>query len=144
MDGFRDPRVVAVAADPPDQEPVGIEALLAVLEGTLVAKRADRAKLIEDVLQAGRRLAAESDAWAGTSDDAHARIGSVLDDPHRLDVVLNELGIDGPLSASIVSANGDVEQVDQLLLRRAELAATVALLGVACAELLSRDEGASV
>ena len=142
MDGFRDPSVVAVAADPPNEDPVGIEELLAALKVTLVAKRADRAKLIEDVLGAGRMLAAESDAWSGTSDDARGRIQNALDDPPRLQCVLDELGIAGPLRASIVAANVDGAVVDQLLLRRAELAATVAALGVVCAEFSSVQSGA--
>ena len=143
MDGFRDPSVVAVAADPPNGDPVGIEALLAVLGDTLITKRADRAKLIEDVLRAGRTLAAESDVWSGTPDDAHDRIQNALDDPPRLHVVLAELGIEGPLTASIVAADGDDAVVNELLLQRAELAAMVAALGVACAELSNIDRGAA-
>lgn len=135
MDGFRDPGVVAVAADPPSEEPVGIGELVDVLKDALVAKRADRAKLIEDVLRAGRALAAESDAWSGTADDSRGCIENALDDPQRLHVVLDELGIAGPLRASIVAAEGDRAVVERLLLQRAELAATVAALGVACAEL---------
>ena len=142
MDGLQDPTVIPVAAAPPGEDPIGIESLVAVLNDTLVAKRADRVKLIEDVLQAGRRLAAETDAWSGTSDDASSRIQEALDNPTRLAGVLDELGIDGPLREGIVSSDGDAALVDRLLLQRAELAATVAALGVTCAEISSIQSGA--
>ena len=53
MDGFEDPNVLPIAADPPLDEPIGIEALVAMLNETLLAKRADRAKVVKDVLHAG-------------------------------------------------------------------------------------------
>ncbi len=49
MDGLSDPQIVTVAANPPDGEPINIEGLVTSLNDTLVAKRADRAKLIEDL-----------------------------------------------------------------------------------------------
>ena len=142
MDGFLDATVIPVAAAPPDEDPIGIDALVTVLNDTLVAKRADRAKLIEDVLQAGRKLAAETAVWSGTSDDAHGRIQGALDDPEQLVAVLDDLAIDGPLREGIITSDSDLGLVDGLLLQRAELAATAAALGVACAELSDYQPGA--
>ncbi len=141
MDGFRDATVIPVAAAPPGDDPIGIEALIAVLNDTLVAKRADHAKLIEDVLQTGRRLATETAVWSGTSDDARDRIHAALDDPGHLGGVLDDLGIDDPLREGIIASDGDVGLVDDLLLQRAELAATVAALGVLCAEISQPEMG---
>lgn len=142
MDGYREATVVPVAAAPPGEDPIGIESLRAVLNDTLVAKRADRAKLIEDLLQAGRELASETDAWSGTSDDAATRIRDSLNDPEQLAGVLDDLSIDGPLREGIIASDGDSGLVDRLLLQRAELAATVAALGVSCAELSNYESGA--
>jgi len=142
MDGYREAEVVPVAAAPPGQDPIGIESLRSVLNDTLVAKRADRAKLIEDLLQSGRELASETDAWSGTSDDAAGRIREALNDPEQLADVLDALSIDGPLREGIIASDGDFDLVDRLLLQRAELAATVAALGVACAELSNNQPGA--
>jgi energy-coupling factor transporter ATP-binding protein EcfA2 len=141
MDGFADPQIVAVAADPTDGEPIGIESLVAVLGDTLVAKRADRAKLIEDLLGAGRGLASQTSSWIGTADDANERIRAALDDADRLSGVLDDLGIEGPLRHRVATAGAGGEAIDHALLQRAELAATVAALGVVCAEISSDDPG---
>ncbi|MGB5187564.1 MAG: GTPase [Acidimicrobiia bacterium] len=136
MDGFLDPNVVPIAANPSDAPPIGIDSLVAAMNDTLIAKRADRAKVVMDVLQAGRRLASDTNVWSGTSDDAHERIRGSLEDPDELDWVLDGLGIEGPLRADIIAAGEDSARVDQALLRRAELAAIVAALGVVCADLV--------
>lgn len=142
MDGFRDATVIPVAAAPPGEGPIGIEALITVLNDTLVAKRADRAKLIEDLLQAGRKLAFETAVWSGTSEDARGRIQGALGDPEQLVAVLDNLAINGPLREGIIASDGDTGLVDGLLRQRAELAATVAALGVVCAELSNYESGA--
>lgn len=139
MNGFSDPTVHPIAADPPDGEPIGIELLVTALNDTLIVKRADRAKLVQDMLQAGRRLAAETNAWSGTTDDEYDRIRGSLDDPGSLDAVLDELGIEGPMSSHIVASREDVAEVDRALLSRAELAAIVAALGVVCTD-IAHDE----
>ncbi|MEA3501988.1 MAG: GTPase [Actinomycetota bacterium] len=141
MDGFRDPEVLTIAAAPSDGEPIGIDALMASLERTLVAKRADRMKLMADILRAGRRLATDANVWTGTPDDAHAQILDVAGEPEQLADVLDRLEIDGPLRAEIVSANGEADRIDSGLRRRAELAATVAALGVVCAEISGSESG---
>ena len=135
MDGFTDPTVLPIAANPPDEVPVGIDSLVVVLNETLLEKRADRAKVIKDVHQAGRRLAADTNAWSGTPEDAYDRIRGSLDDRESLGIVLDELGIGEPLRADILASGGDTTRVDQELLRRSELAAVVAALGVVCADL---------
>lgn len=135
MDGFVDPNVLPIAANPPGAEPTGIEPLVATLNERLLAKRADRTKVVQDVLLAGRRLAADSNVWSGTSDDAYERIRGSLDDPETLETVLDDLGIEDPLRAGIVATEKDVARVDDALLLRAELAATVAALGVVCVDL---------
>ena len=94
------------------------------------------------MLQAGRKLAAEPAVWSGTSYDAHGRIQGALDDPEQLVAVLDDLAIDGPLREGIITSDGDLGVVDGLLLQRAELAATAAALGVACAELSNYQPGA--
>ena len=139
MDGFTDPTVLPIAANPPGEEPVGIDSLVVVLKETLLEKRADRAKVIKDVHQAGRRLAADTNAWSGTPEDAYDRIRGSLDDRESLGIVLDELGIGEPLRADILASGGDTTRVDQALLRRSELAAVVAALGVVCAD-LTHDE----
>lgn len=139
VDGFRDPQVVAVAAAPPDREPIGIDGLMAALERTFVIRRADRVKLVADILQAGRRLAADANVWAGTPDDAHDEIRGAVGKPEQLSSVLDQLKIDGPLRVEIVSSDEDTGLVDKGLHRRAELAATIAALGVVCAEISHHD-----
>ena len=135
MDGFADPTVLPIAANPPGEEPVGTDSLVVALNKTLLEKRADRAKIIKDVHQAGRRLAADANAWSGTPEDAYDRIRGALDDRESLGIVLDELGIGEPLRADILASGGDTTRVDQALLRRSELAAVVAALGVVCADL---------
>jgi GTP-binding protein EngB required for normal cell division len=135
MDGFADPNVIPIAANPPNGAPVGIDSLVSVLNETLLGKRADRAKVIEDIHQAGRRLAADTNSWRGTPQDAHDRIRNSLDDPETLDAVLDELGIGEPMRTDILSSSDDTSVIDGLLLRRAELAAIVAALGVVCTDL---------
>jgi predicted GTPase len=135
MDGFDDPDVLPIAANPPGRSPIGIDALVTTLNDTLIAKRADRAKVVKDVLLAGRRLAADTNVWIGTSDDAYDRIRGSLDDQDELDDVLRDLGIEGPLRSRIMASSDDGGRVDQELLRRAELAAVVAALGVVCTDL---------
>ena len=142
MDGFCDPELLAIAAAPPDGSPVGIDRLMTSLERTLVAKRADRVKLVADILRAGRRLATDANVWTGTPDDAHDQIRDTAGEPGQLSTVLDQLGIDGPLRAEIVSSNGEIDPIDLGLHRRAELAATVAALGVACAEISDDEPGA--
>jgi len=139
MDGFTDPTVLPIAANPPGEEPVGVDSLVVVLNETLLEKRADRAKVIKDVHQAGRRLAADTNAWSGTPEDAYDRIRGSADDRESLGVVLDELGIGEPLRAEILASGGDTTRVGQALLRRSELAAVVAALGVVCAD-LAHDE----
>lgn len=139
MDGFVDPNVLPVAANPPGGSPIGIELLVVTLNDRLIAKRADRAKVVRDVLQAGRQLAMDTNIWSGTSGDAYDRIRGSLGDPDELDEVLDALGIEGPLRDRIVASRDDDARVDQELLRRAEMAAIVAALGVACADLAQSD-----
>ncbi len=139
MDGFHDPEVLAVAVAPPDGEPIGIEMLMASLERTLVDKRADRVKLVADILRAGRRLAGDANVWIGTPDDAHDQIRDAAGEADRLSHVLDRLEIGGPLRAEIVSSDDDAGAIDKELRRRAELAAVVAALGVVCAEISHHD-----
>ena len=141
LDGFHDPEVLGVAAAPTDGEPIGITALEASIERRLVAKRADRVKLVADLRRAGRRLATDANVWTGTPDDAHEAIRSATGDAGQLSEVLDRLGIEGPLRAEIESSSGETDPVDLWLRRRAELAATVAALGVMCAEIANDRTG---
>ncbi|MEN8233577.1 MAG: GTPase [Actinomycetota bacterium] len=135
LDGFSDPLVHRISADPPSGDPVDIDSLANALEERLVAKRADRAKLVEDLLQAGRSLVSDVGGWRGTPDDAHERIREAAADQDELAAELDELGITGPIADELAAAGNDADTVDRLLRRRAELAATIAALGVACAEI---------
>ena len=141
LDGFHDPEVLAIAAAPTDGEPIGITALETSFERRLVAKRADRVKLVADIRRAGRRLAADANVWMGTPDDAHEAIRSATGDDEQLSEVLDRLKIEGPLRAEIESSSGETDPVDLWLRRRAELAATVAALGVMCAEIANDRTG---
>ena len=141
LDGFHDPEVLAIAAAPTDGEPIGITALQASLERRLVAKRADRVKLVADIRRAGRRLAADANVWTGTPDDAHEAIRSATGDAEQLSEVLDRFKIEGPLRAEIEASSGETDPVDLWLRRRAELAATVAALGVTCAEIANDSAG---
>jgi GTP-binding protein EngB required for normal cell division len=140
LDGFHDPEVLMIAAAPPDGGPVGIPAMESLLKRRLVAKRADRAKLVTDIRRAGRRLATDANVWTGTPDDAYEEIRSATSDAQQLAGVLDRLGIEGPLRAEIESSGGERGPVDRWLRRRAELAATIAGLGVACAEIARDDD----
>jgi GTP-binding protein EngB required for normal cell division len=84
LDGFSAPDVLPVAADPSEGEPTGIDTLRVVLERALVDKRADRLKLVADILRAGRRLAADAKVWTGTPDDAHEQIRGAAGEPVQL------------------------------------------------------------
>jgi hypothetical protein len=139
LDGFEDPVVVPIAVAPRDGEPLGLEALEESIEQHLVAARADRVKLVQSVREAGRRLADDAGLWRGTPDDAYDRIRAAAGDGNQLAEVLAELGIDGPLRASIEAADGRIEEIDDVLLLRSELAAIVAALGVTCAGLSANE-----
>ena len=143
LDGFRDPEVIAIAVAPPVGEPIGIDRLRAVLERRLVERHADRVKLVTDILRAGRRLASDANVWAGTPDDAYDQIRGAAGQPAELSGMLDRLQIEGPLRAEIESSDGETEPIDHGLRRRAELAATVAALGVACAEIANDNLGAT-
>jgi GTP-binding protein EngB required for normal cell division len=140
LDGFRNPDVIAVAAAPSVGEPIGIGRLKALIERTLVAKRADRVKLVADTLRAGRRLAADANIWKGTPDDAHEQIRGAAGESVHLSGVLDGFEIEGPLRAEIEASSGETGPIDLGLRRRAELAATIASLGVACAEIVSDSQ----
>jgi len=144
LDGFSDPEVVPVAAAPFEGEPIGIDTLRVSLERTLVDKRSDRAKLVSDILRAGRRLAADANVWRGTPDDAHEQIRGAAGESIQLAGALDRFEIAGPLRIEIESSSVRSDAIDLGLRKRAELAATIAALGVACAE-ITRDiqEGAS-
>ena len=133
LDGFEEPTVILVAADPPVGSPIGIDELMAAIGRRLIVTRADRVKLVGDLLGAGRRLAADAALWGGTPDGSYDRIREAVNDPERLSAILTEMGIEGPLRRSIEAADG--RTLDGVLLRRSELAATVAALGVECAGL---------
>ncbi|MEA3510628.1 MAG: GTPase [Actinomycetota bacterium] len=141
LDGFRDPEVLPVAAAPRDGGPIGIAMLRAVLERAFVRKRADRMKLITDILRAGRRLAADASLWTGTPDDAHEQIRGAAGEPDQLAGVLDHLEIEGPLRIAIESSGSETDSIEIGLRRRAELGATIAALGIVCAEVARDDSG---
>jgi len=139
LDGFSDPDVVTVAVAPLNGETIGVAALKASIEHRLIATRADRVKLAEDLLEAGRQLAIDAKLWSGTPDDAYGRIRAAADDPERLAATLSDIGFEGPLRVSIESADGRVDRIDSVLHRRSELGATVTMLGVECIDLAARS-----
>ncbi|MEN8114396.1 MAG: hypothetical protein ABFS21_08400, partial [Actinomycetota bacterium] len=139
LDGFRDPVVHPIAAAPPEGDPVDIDQLMDVLDERLVAKRADQAKLVEDLHHVGRSLAADAGVWEGTPDDAHDRVRGAAGDSELLAAEMEELGISGPTADEIEAVGDDLAAIDQTLRRRAGLAATVAALGVACAEIRAQQ-----
>jgi energy-coupling factor transporter ATP-binding protein EcfA2 len=133
-DGFRSPTVHAVAAAPASGNPVGIAPLVDALERRLIGKRADRAKLVADLLGAGRRIADDAGVWTGIPEGAHERIRRAVSDEAPLGPELDALGVGGTVVGALSAAGGDDAAVAGLLRRRAVLAATVAALGVSCAE----------
>lgn len=139
VDGFRSPTVLPVAADPGEGEPVGIDTMRTVLGEAFVRKRADRLKLVADILRAGRRLASDANVWTGTPDDAHEQIRGAACEPTQLSGVLDRYEIEGPLRIAIESSAGEADPIELGLRRRAELAATIAALGVVCAEMTHDD-----
>ncbi|MCL1692285.1 MAG: 50S ribosome-binding GTPase [Actinomycetia bacterium] len=141
LDGFHDPEVIPFAAAPSRGEPIGVDKLKALLERVLVDKRADRVKLVADILRAGRRLASDASVWTGTPDDAHEEIRGAAGESAQLAGVLDRFEIEGPLRLEIESSSGETDSIDIALKRRAELAATVAALGVACAEIANDNPG---
>lgn len=141
VDGFRAPKILPVSAAPREGEPIGINTLQAELERAFVRKRADRVKLVTDVLRAGRRLAADANVWTGTPDDAHEQIREAAGEPTQLPGVLDRFEIEGPLRIAIESSGGETDAMELGLRRRSELAATIAALGVLCAEIARDDLG---
>lgn len=144
LDGFSDPEVIPIAAAPSQGEPIGVGRLRELLDRALVAKRADRVKLVADVLRAGRRLAADANVWTGIPDDAHEQIRGAAGEASEIAGVLDRLEIEGPLRLEIESSSGEINSIELMLRRQAELAATVAALGVVCAEIASDDPGGAM
>lgn len=141
LDGFHDPEVLLVAAAPSEGQPIGIDELSTSLERVFVDKRSDRVKLVTDILRAGRRLATDASVWTGTPDEAHEQIRGAAGEPGQLAGVLDRLEIEGPLRVEIESASGETDSIDIGLRRRSELAATIAALGVTCAEIANDNPG---
>ncbi len=140
VDGFADPAVIPIAAAPREGTPQGIDRLRDAIELRLVDARADRLKIVEDIREAGRRLAADANVWNGTADGTYDRIRETAGDAEKLGVVLTEAGIEGPLRDSL-EASSPGDEIEDLLICRSEFAATVAALGVACSSVRQREGG---
>lgn len=78
-DGIEAPRVIGVAASPPDGAPQGIDLLVDLLVERIDAKRAQQHKLAADVVDAIRRLGRAAGTWGGYSTDFERRWDGLAD-----------------------------------------------------------------
>lgn len=139
-DGFVDPDVFVVAARPPLGPPVGIEPLRNALEGRLASKHAASAKIVEDIAAAARLLGEDAGLSAGAGTGHVERIARTAHNETWLASTLDELDLGGPTSERIMANPTDRQAVVAAVTDRAHLAAILASIAVACAELSEQLE----
>jgi predicted GTPase len=139
-DGFVDPEAFVVAARPPLGPPVGIEPLRDALEGRLASKHAASAKIVEDIAAAARLLGEDAGLSAGAGTGYVERIARTAHNDTWLASTLDELHLGGPTTERILANPTDRKAVLAAVTDRAHLAAILASIAVACAELAEQLE----
>ncbi len=139
-DGFTDAELFVVAADPPEGPPTGIDDLRTALEERLASKHAAAAKIVEDIAAAARLLGEDAGLLEGGGTGHAERIARTAHNAKWLEATLGELHLGGPTTERILVDPSDRYEVREALTDRARLAATLAAVAVACAELSARLE----
>jgi predicted GTPase len=140
-DGFTDPEVLVIAADPADGPPIGIDELRRALDRRLASKHAASAKIVEDIAVAARLLGEESGLHRGAGAGHAERIARTAHNRAWLTATLDELDLGGPTTERILVDPSDRHAVNEALTERAQLAATLAAIAVACAEVAAQLQG---
>ncbi len=78
-EGYPEPLIFSMAADPPDGVPLGVGALSTYLSDKMDAKRVALGKLVGDVRSEARRLADAAVVWRGWSVDFEPRWARIRD-----------------------------------------------------------------
>ena len=142
-DGFLEPDPLVVAADPPVGPPAGIDAVRDALDVRLASKHAASVKIVEDIVGAARLLGEEAGLNAGAGTGHAERIARTAHNDVWLTSTLGELDLGGPTTERIMMDPTDRRAVGAAIADRAELAAILASIAVASAELsvhLEEDE----
>jgi GTP-binding protein EngB required for normal cell division len=139
-DGFADPDLFVVAADPSTGSSVGIDELREALDERLASKHAASAKIVEDIAAAARLLGEEAGLHQGAGSGHAERISRTANNEAWLESTLEELALGGPTTERIAIDPGDRHLVVAALTDRARLAAVLAEIAVGCAELSAQLE----
>ena len=139
-DGFTDPDLFVVAADPASGPPTGIDELRDALDERLASKHAAAAKIIEDIGAAAKLLGREAGLSSGAGTGHAEQIARSANNTAWVTRTLDELDLGGPTTHRILADPTDRIAVAAALTERAELAAVIAAIAVACAELSAQLE----
>jgi hypothetical protein len=140
-DGFADPELFVIAADPTSGSAIGISELRTALDERLASKNAASTKIVEDIAAAARLLGEEAGLYHGAGTGHGERIARTAHNETWLTATLEELHLGGPTTERIMEDPGDRYAVTDALTDRAQLAATLAAIAVACAELSAQFDG---
>lgn len=134
-DGFVDPQPLVVAADPAVGPPAGIDAVRDALDQRLASKHAASAKIVEDIAAAARLLGEDAGLNEGAGTGHAERIARTAHNEIWLASTLDELDLGGPTTERIMIDPADRKAVAAAIADRAQLAAILASIAVASAEL---------
>ena len=134
-DGFLDPTPFVVAADPAVGPPAGIDAVRIALDERLASKHAAVAKIVEDIVAAARLLGEEAGLGKGAGSGHAERIARTAHNDVWLASTLDDLDLGGPTTERVLMDPTDRQAVGAAITDRAELAAILASIAVASAEL---------
>jgi len=142
-DGFESPQPFIVAAAPAEGMPIGVDELRDALDERLASKHAASAKIVEDIAVASRLLGEEASLHRGAGSGHSERIARSAHNEMWLESTLDDLALGGPTTERIRIDPSDRPAVAAAVTDRAKLAALLAEIAVACAELsvqLDEDE----
>ena len=140
-DGFENPGLFIVAADPAEGSPSGIDEVSEALEDRLASKHAASAKIVEDIAAAARLLAEEPGLNAGAGTGHAQRIAKAAHNEAWLSTTLDDLELGGPTTERILIDPSDRTAVAAAITDRAHLAAILAAIAVECAEMNEQLDG---
>jgi len=140
-DGFDHPQPFIVAAAPAEGSPIGVDELRDALDERLASKHAAAAKIVEDIAVAAGLLGEEPGLYGGAGSGHAERIARSAHNELWLEATLDDLTLGGPTTERILVDPSDRPAVVAALTDRARLAAILAEIAVACAELSAQLEG---
>lgn len=140
-DGFDHPQPFIVAAAPVEGSPIGVDEVRDALDERLASKHAAAAKIVEDIAVAAGLLGEEAGLYVGAGSGHAHRIARSAHNESWLEATLDDLALGGPTTERILVDPSDRPAVAVALTDRARLAAIIAEIAVACAELSAQLEG---